>query len=46
MSYFDHPKVDVKKCEFCEGNGKLYVWRSDLEDFDEVICPECNEKED
>ena len=46
MSYFLYPKGDVKKCKFCGGNGIIYVWRSDLEDFEEIICPECNDRED
>ncbi|MFX1390721.1 MAG: hypothetical protein ACFE9Z_11705 [Promethearchaeota archaeon] len=41
-----YPKEDVKKCELCEGKGFIYVWRSDLEDFDLIICPDCNEKEE
>ncbi|MFW9969565.1 MAG: hypothetical protein ACFFDF_05140 [Candidatus Odinarchaeota archaeon] len=45
MNYFIYPKGDLKKCEFCEGKGILYVWRSDLEDFDLINCPECNEEE-
>jgi len=45
VNYFLYPKGDVKKCKFCEGNGIIYVWRSDLEDFDEIICPECTENE-
>lgn len=43
VSYFLYPKGDVKKCKLCEGNCIIYVWRSDLEDFDEVICPECKD---
>jgi hypothetical protein len=43
---FIHPKREIKKCELCEGKGIIYVWRSDLEDFDLIICPECNEPED
>ena len=42
VSYFVYPKEDVKKCKLCEGNGIIYVWRSDLEDFDVILCPECN----
>ncbi|MFX1326856.1 MAG: hypothetical protein ACFE91_01765 [Promethearchaeota archaeon] len=45
MSYFVYPKGDVEKCKICEGNGKVYFWRSDLEDFDEIICPECQGEE-
>ncbi len=45
MNYFLYPKGDVKKCKFCEGNAIIYVWRSDLEDFDEIMCPECTENE-
>ena len=45
LSYFVHPKGDVKICKLCEGFGRLYVWRSDIEDYDEIKCPECNEEE-
>jgi hypothetical protein len=45
MSYFVYPKGNLKICKLCGGKGWLYVWRSDLEDFDEVRCPECNDKE-
>ena len=44
MSYFVYPKEDVKKCKLCEGNGIIYIWRSDLEDFDVIFCPECNDE--
>jgi hypothetical protein len=40
-----YPKEDIKECKLCDGKGIIYVWRSDLEDFDLVFCPECNEKE-
>jgi hypothetical protein len=43
MSYLD-PKGDIKICKFCQGNGRIYLWRSDLEDYDEVLCPECNDQ--
>lgn len=46
MDYFIYTKGDTKKCELCEGNGVIYVWRSDLEDFELILCPECSEKED
>ncbi len=46
MSYFVWPKGDMKRCELCGGKGMIYIWRSDLEDFDLVICPECTETED
>jgi len=45
VSYFLYPNGDVKKCKVCEGNGIIYVWRSDLEDFDEIMCPECTDNE-
>ncbi|MFX1387878.1 MAG: hypothetical protein ACFE9M_11730 [Promethearchaeota archaeon] len=45
MSNSIYPKGDVNRCRVCEGKGILYVWRSDLEDFDEIRCPECNDKE-
>ena len=45
LSYFVYPKGDVKVCKLCEGFGTIYVWRSDLEDYDEILCPECNKKE-
>jgi len=45
MSYFVYPKGDLKKCKLCEGNGIIYIWRSDLEDFNEIRCPECIDKE-
>ena len=40
ISYFI-PQRSVKICKFCVGNGKLFVYRSDFEDFDEILCPEC-----
>ena len=46
MSHFVYPKGDIKKCELCDGNGVIYVWRSDLEDFEMIICPECQGTED
>ena len=46
LSYFVYPKGDAKVCKLCGGLGTIYVWRSDLEDFDEVLCPECNDKEE
>jgi RecJ-like exonuclease len=45
LSYFVYPKGDVKVCKLCGGLGTIYVWRSDLEDYDEILCPECNKKE-
>jgi hypothetical protein len=55
LSYFVYPKGDVKICKLCEGFGTIcklcegfgtiFVWRSDLEDYDEVLCPECSEEE-
>jgi len=45
VSYFAYQKGDMKKCKLCKGNGIIYVWRSDLEDFDEIKCPECDDKE-
>jgi len=38
-------KGRFEKMQICEGNGIIYIWRSDLEDFDEIRCPECKEKE-
>ncbi|MFX0008389.1 MAG: hypothetical protein ACFFA7_04430 [Promethearchaeota archaeon] len=46
MCHFVYPKGDIKKCELCEGNGVIYVWRSDLEEFEMIICPECQGTED
>ena len=46
MDYFIYTKGDAKKCELCEGNGMIYVWRSDLEDFELILRPECSKKED
>jgi len=34
----------MKKCKVCQGNGSIWVYRSDLEDFDEILCPECKGK--
>ena len=31
-----------QKCEKCGGTGKITIYRSDIEDFDEIICPECH----
>jgi len=45
LSHFVYPKGDLKKCKLCEGIGIIYVWRSDLEDFDVIKCPECDKKE-
>ncbi|UCC18864.1 MAG: hypothetical protein JSV62_12250 [Promethearchaeota archaeon] len=45
MSYFVYPKGDVKICKLCEGNKIIYVWRSDIEDFDVIKCPECENEE-
>ena len=44
INYFVYPKGDLKKCKLCQGNGKIYVYRSDIEDFDEILCPECRGK--
>ena len=30
-----------KKCKLCNGTGKITVYRSDLEEFEEVDCPKC-----
>jgi DnaJ-class molecular chaperone len=38
-------KLSLKKCKECGGIGKIYVYRGDLEEFDEIICPECHGKE-
>jgi len=45
MNYYVYPKGDVKKCKLCKGYGKIYIYRSDLEDFDEIACPKCKNKE-
>ncbi|MHA2392493.1 MAG: hypothetical protein ACXAEX_11170 [Promethearchaeota archaeon] len=45
MSYLINPKRDKEVCKLCGGKGIIYLWRSDLEDFDESICPECNDNE-
>ena len=44
ISYFVYPKGDVKICRVCQGNGIIWVYRSDLEDLDEILCPECKGK--
>jgi excinuclease UvrABC ATPase subunit len=46
VSHFVYRKGDIKTCELCEGNGVIYVWRSDLEDFEMILCPECQGTED
>ena len=33
-----------QKCEKCGGTGKISIYRSDIEDFDEILCPECHGK--
>ena len=45
MSYYVKSEEDEKTCELCDSKGIVYVWRSDIEDFDIVTCPECRKKE-
>ena len=30
------------ECKFCGGSGKVEIYRSDWEDFDEIECEFCN----
>ena len=31
-------------CKLCNGTGKVTVFRSDLEEFEEIDCPKCKQK--
>lgn len=31
----------VRKCKVCEGKGKFQIFRSDLEEFEEIECYNC-----
>jgi len=31
----------VRKCKVCEGKGKTQIFRSDLEEFEEIECDNC-----
>jgi len=31
----------VHKCKVCGGKGKIQIFRSDLEEFEEIECNEC-----
>ena len=44
MSYFVYPKGDLKKCKLCEGNGTIYIWRSDLEEVYMFSSPKKNKE--
>ena len=33
-----------KLCKKCEGTGTVSVYRSDIENFDEITCPDCHVK--
>ncbi|MFW9784346.1 MAG: hypothetical protein ACFFFB_18855 [Candidatus Heimdallarchaeota archaeon] len=46
MSYLINPREEKELCKICGGRGIIYIWRSDLEDFDESLCPECINKEE
>ncbi|MFW9969456.1 MAG: hypothetical protein ACFFDF_04590 [Candidatus Odinarchaeota archaeon] len=34
----------LQQCKICGGNGIIQVYRSDLEEFEEVECEVCNKK--
>ncbi|MFX0037176.1 MAG: hypothetical protein ACFE9I_16210 [Candidatus Hermodarchaeota archaeon] len=34
----------VNKCELCGNTGKIIIYRSDLEEFEEVECYLCTKK--
>ena len=33
-----------EKCKECNGTGKITVYRSNLEEFEEIDCPMCKQK--
>jgi len=36
--------ITIGKCELCGGSGRIIIYRSDLEDFEEIECENCNTK--
>jgi len=32
-----------QKCKQCGGRGKIEIYRSDWEDFDDIVCDKCSE---
>ncbi len=45
MEYVFSTDWDLIVCSECGGRRKISIYRHDLEDFDEIACPKCIEKE-